>query len=563
MKNLIQHITGFLLVILLIPAIAGTTELNPEITKVPVKLYCSPDMNELALQWAGDFQNVNDGINIRVEVIQPGENQLMALGESDIAILSEKYIGEFSSTIQWKAVVGRDVVVPVINSENPFSSLIRQVGISPQQLLDMFSGKGMQNWGILDESGRNNLVNSYMVEDENVRYALGDFLSIPGQDISCRVFPDATSLIDGIRSDKYGLGWCHLTDVTDPETGAILEGITLLSIDRNGNGKIDNFENIYSGITDFNRGVWIGKYPQALVTSIFSVIPESGQNPAGSEFVKWAVSDGQESLASLGHNPLLSFEKTSVLDGMARNVNHGTSVGSGMSLTSIMLLFFAGLFLLIFIVSIISGRSGNKPEASLKTRDGQRGFITEESLSLPGGLYFDKTHTWAFMEKEGNLRIGIDDFLQHVTGTFTRVIMKSPGDKIKKNEALVTLIREGKQINLYSPVSGTIAIVNPSIPKTPSLLNTSPYNEGWLYMIEPANWLREVGFLHMAGKHMAWLRSEFARLKDFLAFRLQEQNNVDQGFVLQEGGMLRDHVLEDLDPQIWEDFQKSFIDTPL
>jgi predicted N-acyltransferase len=82
-------------------------------------------------------------------------------------------------------------------------------------------------------------------------------------------------------------------------------------------------------------------------------------------------------------------------------------------------------------------------------------------------------------------------------------------------------------------------------------------------MIEPANWLREVGFLHMAGKHMVWLKSEFARLKDFLAFRLQEQNKVDLGFVLQEGGMLRDHVLEGLDPQIWEDFQKSFIDTPL
>ena len=49
----------------------------------------------------------------------------------------------------------------------------------------------------------------------------------------------------------------------------------------------------------------------------------------------------------------------------------------------------------------------------------------------PEGLYYDKTHTWAFMEKEGLIRVGIDDFLQHVTGTITRVIMKEPGETLE------------------------------------------------------------------------------------------------------------------------------------
>ena len=76
--------------------------------------------------------------------------------------------------------------------------------------------------------------------------------------------------------------------------------------------------------------------------------------------------------------------------------------------------------------------------------------------------------------------------------------MKIPGEKIKKGDIVLSLVQKGKQLNIYSPVSGTIKEQNKALLTNSSLINSSPYSDGWIYMIEPTNWLREIQFLDMA-----------------------------------------------------------------
>ena len=61
-------------------------------------------------------------------------------------------------------------------------------------------------------------------------------------------------------------------------------------------------------------------------------------------------------------------------------------------------------------------------------------------------------------------------------------------------------------------------------------------------------------------KYKEWLKSEFTRLKDFLA--LSVKPNAGYAHVLQDGGAPKDGVLEDLGPEVWEDFQTGFLDLP-
>ena len=84
-------------------------------------------------------------------------------------------------------------------------------------------------------------------------------------------------------------------------------------------------------------------------------------------------------------------------------------------------------------------------------------------MNIPKGIYFDKTHTWAFLEENGVVRVGIDDFLQHITGKITRIKMKDPGKKVKKGDQILSIVQNGKQLNLYAPVSGTIVEQNVSL----------------------------------------------------------------------------------------------------
>lgn len=74
--------------------------------------------------------------------------------------------------------------------------------------------------------------------------------------------------------------------------------------------------------------------------------------------------------------------------------------------------------------------------------------LNENSIAAPRGLYYDKTHTWAFMEQDGFVKIGIDDFLKHITGSLTGLKMKSPGEKVRKGEKILRVKTTGIGLGL-------------------------------------------------------------------------------------------------------------------
>ena len=137
--------------------------------------------------------------------------------------------------------------------------------------------------------------------------------------------------------------------------------------------------------------------------------------------------------------------------------------------------------------------------------------------------------------------------------------MKNSGDKIKKGEHLVTIIQKGKQLNIYSPVTGIITSQNKNLLSQSGLLNSDPFTDGWVYIVEPANWSLEIQFMNMAEKYTYWLKSEYTRLKDFFASAVRVHVPAFI-MVLQDGGVLRDGILAEMGPEIWEDFQTKFID---
>ncbi len=78
--------------------------------------------------------------------------------------------------------------------------------------------------------------------------------------------------------------------------------------------------------------------------------------------------------------------------------------------------------------------------------------------------------------------------------------------------------------------------------------------------MEPSNWVREISLLSMADKYTPWLAREFTRLKDFLAVRLANDQAHYATVVLQDGGALKDSLLAEFGPEVWEDFQNEFLD---
>ena len=526
-----------------------------------VSVFSTPDLYNLTGKLADQYNLANPGQSIKVNKLESPEIAALVSAGENFCFVSDEYSFKEKQGDFFQLVVGRDIIVPVISTKNPFLTEINKQGISRESLGKSLGNAGKMQWGTLLNNGQSAGVNYYFINDDLTKATVAKYLKADPSSIASIRSVGKDELVSAIQNDPYAIGFCRITDILQPGTEKFSENIRLMPIDKNNNGRMDYMENIYANYQDFTRGVWIGKYPKALTNNIYCVARSQPVNAAEIAFIQWVLASGQEFMSTYGYSDLVSSERQSQMDKLIRIPVYPEAPKESNTAAKLGLLILALIVIGGFTLDLFIRRYRNKKADLLRILPGQSELFDEKNVIIPGGLFFDKTHTWAFMEKDGTVKIGIDDFLQHVTGPITSIAMKKHGDNIKKGDKLCIIIQKGKHLNIYAPVSGTIKAFNQVLSMNSTLINDSPYADGWVYQIEPSNWLREIAFLTMADKYRSWLCAEFTRLKDFLASSLQENSPRYAQLILQDGGSLRDHVLADLGPEVWEDFQTKFINT--
>lgn len=188
------------------------------------------------------------------------------------------------------------------------------------------------------------------------------------------------------------------------------------------------------------------------------------------------------------------------------------------------------------------------------------GVLSMNNLRIPQGVFYSRNHTWTHLEKSGIAKVGLDDLLQHITGEITINTLKQPGDNIKKGELLTEIDNQGKKLKILSPISGKIMGANPLLNKSPEMLNEDPYGKAWIYKIQPSNWVAETHAYYLAEEATNWSAQELTRFKDFMASSLEKYAPDPSMVILQDGGELSDNPLAELPNELWQDFQKDFLD---
>jgi len=186
--------------------------------------------------------------------------------------------------------------------------------------------------------------------------------------------------------------------------------------------------------------------------------------------------------------------------------------------------------------------------------------LTASALRIPRGLLFNRSHTWTHLDESGEAKIGLDDFIQHVVGKVSFVQLKKPGDPVKKGEVMTQIEQDGKLLNIYSPISGTITGENSTLIENPEIMDDYPCEKGWIYRVNPSDWKKETQPYVMAEDANKWFANEIDRFKDFLARGTSRNLKLEPSMtMLQDGGELRVNVLSDLPDEVWSEFQKDFL----
>ena len=102
----------------------------------------------------------------------------------------------------------------------------------------------------------------------------------------------------------------------------------------------------------------------------------------------------------------------------------------------------------------------------------------------------------------GNLvRVGLTDYLQQRSGDVAFVEVQPAGTTVASGDELATLETIKVNTSLTSPVSDKVAQVNPALESAPELINSDPYGEGWLAVVEATDWATDESRLLTATRY--------------------------------------------------------------
>jgi glycine cleavage system H protein len=108
------------------------------------------------------------------------------------------------------------------------------------------------------------------------------------------------------------------------------------------------------------------------------------------------------------------------------------------------------------------------------------------TMNFPETLRYTKEHEWIVMESADVARVGITDFAQSELGDIVFVDLKSVGTKLNANDIFGTVEAVKTVSDLFLPVAGEIIEVNEAL-KDASLVNKSPYGDGWMIKLKVNN----------------------------------------------------------------------------
>ena len=112
-------------------------------------------------------------------------------------------------------------------------------------------------------------------------------------------------------------------------------------------------------------------------------------------------------------------------------------------------------------------------------------LATVTAMNVPDDLLYSTDHEWVQRVGEG-VRIGITDYAQDALGDVVYVQVPAVGTSVVAGQSFSEVESTKSVSDIYSPITGTVVAVNEALDGDPAVVNSDPYGNGWLCVIEPS-----------------------------------------------------------------------------
>ena len=107
-------------------------------------------------------------------------------------------------------------------------------------------------------------------------------------------------------------------------------------------------------------------------------------------------------------------------------------------------------------------------------------------MSYPNDVRYTNEHEWARLE-HGVVTVGITSYATEQLGDVVFVELPNVGQALEASKPFGVVEAVKTVSDLFAPISGEVVEINASLTDNPALVNQSPYGEGWMLKLKPAN----------------------------------------------------------------------------
>jgi phosphate transport system substrate-binding protein len=257
----------------------------------------------MMVRWGEEYQKAHPGVRIDISAGGAGKGAADALaGMVDIGMISRNIKPEELKQGAAFIAVVKDAVFPTINAANPaLAQGLAEKGLKREQFIDLYLHGKDVTWETLVGAAGNSKVQVYTRSDScGAAETWAQYLGAKAQEElqGVGVYGDP-GVAEAVRRDPLGIGFNNLNYAFDARTGKPAPGLRVLSIDVNGNGKIDPEEDLSTKAAAI-KAVLAGVYPSPPVRDLYLLTKDRFRG-AAKEFVKWILRDGQKFVEEVGY----------------------------------------------------------------------------------------------------------------------------------------------------------------------------------------------------------------------------------------------------------------------
>ena len=256
----------------------------------------------LVRKWTDDFMKINTAVKIIVTSGGTGQGiEDLLAKKNQLAMISRPLTNEEQTEGIWVLPVAKEGVAPIVNQKNPFIKRILERGITPEKLINLFTGEKSMTWGeLLDTTVKEKAIVYTRADESGAADVWANFLWKEVSDLKGIKVVGDNEMIKSIQGNPLAIGYCNFSYAFEPITGEWIKDIQVMPIDLNFNRIIDKKEVPFANIKKAHRGLWLGYYPKNLTRELTFGSMGKPTDSAILEFLYYTLTVGQADVASSG-----------------------------------------------------------------------------------------------------------------------------------------------------------------------------------------------------------------------------------------------------------------------